>query len=375
MPIVATDNSQADRSNADEPPPETLDERRRRWIHLLHNQHYEALISDILNDELPKYVNSRVIDQTDLVSHMRECALILASASRILTAAVEGTLVSRMLHDTDLQAEHATIQQRARHQPSIYIHLLADEHGNAPTPNQYLLIRDTIQAYMSEGECSHAHHIDNITPPKVPPSSSASGHRKYLCTPRTPRSPTRLTTLRRFCTGITLRHAQTPAHLHTTPFPFPPGEVGYTHNAALRLSQHRLHHSSNALLNLVEDTCTHLFRDALLAQHFRPRQFVVFLVFRPAQAALAEIVVSALLQAWVEGGGLNAFPAGRSVASVRRVGRGDWVRFGGWARRGGLGERMGGLVGRAEVWRGALRWEGEVEGGREGEEEGGEGVV
>jgi hypothetical protein len=96
---------------------ETLTERRTRWANLLKRQHYEPVISEILDEELPKYESSTMIDPADRVSHMRECALILASASRVLTAAVEGNLVRRLLHDTDLQGEYATMQERAHVQP------------------------------------------------------------------------------------------------------------------------------------------------------------------------------------------------------------------------------------------------------------------
>jgi hypothetical protein len=58
--------------------PESLDERRRRWATLLRGQHYEPVVFDILGDELPKYINSCVLDPSDIVNHMRECALILA---------------------------------------------------------------------------------------------------------------------------------------------------------------------------------------------------------------------------------------------------------------------------------------------------------
>jgi hypothetical protein len=78
---------------------ELSDARRHRWVHLLGSQHYEPVIYDVLSDELPKYTNSRAIDPADIVSHIRECALILASAPKVFLAAVEGNLVSRMILD------------------------------------------------------------------------------------------------------------------------------------------------------------------------------------------------------------------------------------------------------------------------------------
>jgi hypothetical protein len=54
-------------------------------------------------------------------------------------------------------------------------------------------------------------------------------------------------------------------------------------------------------------------------------QFIIYLIFRPTQAEIAEIFCSGLLQVWVEnGGGFNHYPAGRSNRSAREVTEGEW---------------------------------------------------
>jgi hypothetical protein len=299
--------AQASESEVQDVALETLTERRLRWSNLVRQQHYQPVISEILDEELPKYQSSTVIDPTDRISHMRECALILASAPQVFAAAVDGNLVGRMLRDTDLQKEYTVIQKRAHDQPSIYIHLLADDRGVAPTPAQYMALRDMVLDYMAEGHKSeHAWHLDNITPPKVSISASTQGHRKYLHT--TNRSSKRVETLHRFCEGIRRRFLETAETLHDTPFQFPPAECGYARNSHTRLAQHRAHQSSNYLMNLVEDICTYLHRTGRFVQHFRMHQFIIYLIFRSTQAAIAEIFCSGLLQVWVEnGGGFNAY--------------------------------------------------------------------
>lgn len=112
-----------------------------------------------------KYMKCRTVAPTEIVSHMHECALILASAPKVYFAAVEGNLPSQMIHDADLQAECAVMQQRASHQPSIDVHLLADGEGQAPSPMQYLSISDMIQDYMNGCPSEHAYHVDNIIRP------------------------------------------------------------------------------------------------------------------------------------------------------------------------------------------------------------------
>jgi len=334
---------------------ETLTERRLRWSNLLRGQHYQPVITEVLDEELPKYAQSTIIDATDRVSHMRECALILASAPLVFAAAVDGDLVRRLQRDTDLQKEYALIQQRAHDQPSIYIHVLADERGIAPTPNQYLAILEMVKDYLAEGETSaHAWHLDNITPPSVSQALSAQGHRKYLQTKH--RSAQRIETLRRYCEGVQRRWQETPMSLRDTPFHFPPGECGYSKDSHIRLAQHRAHQSSNYVMNLVEDICTYLHRTGDFAQNFRMHQFIIYLIFRPTQAAIAEIFCSGLLQVWVEnGGGFNAYPAGRSVATAHRVSAGEWATHERWVRQSSpVDENMRLQRQRAEEWSKAL---------------------
>jgi hypothetical protein len=334
---------------------ETLTERRQRWSTLLQQHHYQPIVLEVLDEELLKYENSTIMNTTDQVLYMRECVLMLASTSLVFAAAIEGTLVRRLLEDTDLQKEYAVIQERAHAQPSIYIHLLADKLGIAPTPNQYMAIQNIIQDYLTEGIVSkHAWQVDNITPPTVSKASSAQGHRKYLQTHN--RSSKRIDTLRRFCNGVQHRWLETPASERDTPLPFPPSECGYSKDSHTRLAQHRAHQSSNYIMNLVEDICTYLYRTKQFDQHFCMHQFIIYLIFRPEQAGIAEILCSGLLQVWIEnGGGFNAYPAGRSVATARRVSMVEWAAHERWTRRmSPLNKNMQMQVARAEDWRKAL---------------------
>lgn len=120
-------------------------------------------------------------------------------------------------------------------------------------------------------------------------------------------------------------------------------------------------------MNLVEDVCAYLYQSGKLSERFTMQPFIIYLIFRPEQAAIAEILCSGLLQVWIEGGGLNAYPAGRSVASARRVEGGRWRDWEEWARENtGLVGGVRGLRWRVEedvrdleeemgeVWREAL---------------------
>jgi hypothetical protein len=337
---------------------ETLTERRQRWSNLLQRQHYQPVISEVLNEELSKYEGSASFHARNRILHMRECALILASAPLVFFAAVEGNLVERLLKDKNLREEYGVVQDRAHNQPSIYIHLLADECGIAPTPQQYMLISDIVQDYLAEGQASqHAWHIDNITSPRVSELESAQGRRKYLQTKN--RSIKRTETLHRFCAGAQSRWQETPVLLRDTPFQFPPGECGYSKDSHVRLGQHRAHQSSNYVMNLVEDVCTYLHRTKQFVQHFRMHQFIVYLIFRPNQAAIAEIFCSGLLQVWVEnGGGFNSYPAGRSVATARKVSAVEWAGHESWVQRmSPIDATLSLQRERAEEWLKALEWD------------------
>ncbi|KAF1997758.1 hypothetical protein P154DRAFT_440468 [Amniculicola lignicola CBS 123094] len=313
-------------SNNSFQPAETLHDKRRRWSTLLRDQQYHTVITDVLAEELKKYTNSTVILPTSLSSIIRECILILASAPRIFTAAVDGILTIRFPVDEDIQTEYAEIQTRAHIQPSIYIHLLADENGNAPSPNQYMAIRDSILEYIGDAGSEPASLIDNITPPRVPRSATIVGHRKYIWTTR--RSERRVQALQRFCAGILQRYLETPQRERDLPFAHPPGECGYAINSHKRLEQHRRHISSNYIMNLVSDICIHLHRTRQFPQLFYMHQFIIYLIFKPQQIEIAEMFCSGLLQVWVDnGGGFNHYPAGLSNASAKRVSGEQWEEF------------------------------------------------
>lgn len=325
------------------------------------------MIAEVLENELPKYVGSSILPSS-LALIMRECVLILASAPSVLLAAVDGTLTQRILTDTKFQREYAIIQERAHSQPSIYIHLLSDEQGLAPTANQYGTVRETILQYLSSGPEYQdlAWLIDNMSPPSILRSATATGHRKYLWTSQC--SPQHIATLLQFCAGISHRVAQIPSADLNTPLRYPPSECGYSINAHTRLAQHRARKSSNYVMNLVEDICAYLHREGTFPRLFRMQPFIVSLLIRPQQAAIAEIFLSGLLQVWIaDGGGLNAYPAGRSVASAKRVDEGMWAEHERWVegntevernlrvQRERLEEDVLGLEGeKEELWREAL---------------------
>lgn len=334
-------------------------DQRRRWTYFLREQNYQSLISEVLDNEIPKYENSTVIRAANRVSHVCNCALILASAPSFFAAAVDGTIVSRMMSDTDFQKQYAAVLERAYHQPSIYVHFLTDEHGKPPSANQYLTIHDMVSDYLAQGEASeHAWQLDNVAHPFVTKTASADGYRKYLNTSN--RSTKRVETLERFCHGVQTRWLETPASLRDTPFEYPPSECGYSKDSHVRLAQHRAHRSSNYVMNLVEDVCTYLHRIGIFEQHFTMHQFIIYLIFQPRQAAIAEIFCSGLLQVWVEnGGGFNAYPAGRSVESARRVSDVEWTLHEKHVRaESSLIENMRLQQQRADEWRRALVWDG-----------------
>lgn len=129
-------------------PPETLTEKRLRWSALLHAHQYHTVITQVLAEELAEYTRSTVIP-TSLASIMCDCVLILASAPLIFTAAVDGVLAAQFGASEELQREYGEIQSRTKVQPSIYVHLLADENGVAPSANQYLQIRKVVLKYIS----------------------------------------------------------------------------------------------------------------------------------------------------------------------------------------------------------------------------------
>ncbi|CAI9631978.1 unnamed protein product [Alternaria burnsii] len=55
-------------------------------------------------------------------------------------------------------------------------------------------------------------------------------------------------------------------------------------------------------------------------------QFIIYLIFRQEQASIAEIFISGLLQVCVkDGSGFNAYLAGHSTSSARKVTDAEWT--------------------------------------------------
>lgn len=69
----------------------TLLDQRKKWANFLRRGHYQPVIAEVLTNELPKYANSNTVLPPKLSSIMRECTNILASASSVFHAAVDGT--------------------------------------------------------------------------------------------------------------------------------------------------------------------------------------------------------------------------------------------------------------------------------------------
>ncbi|KAF2732914.1 hypothetical protein EJ04DRAFT_606907 [Polyplosphaeria fusca] len=333
------------------PKPESLFERRRRWCMLLQEKDYYPLISEVLALEIPKYPNSTVFLPSSRPTILRECFNILCSASSVLSAAITGTLSTQILHDPALQSEYKKLSDRACVQPSIYIHLLTSPTGTPPTPSQYLLIRSTIQNYISPSPSPNrpAWLVDTVSLPIATYLASADGFRKYLSPSGDVDdiSPRRISTLSTLCTGISTLCTSLPA---SQPLPFAPAECGYARDAHARIAQHRARRSSNYIMNLMEDVCGYLFSKGMLEHKFEWRAWVVYLVFGAEQAGVAEMLVSGLMQVWVEGGGgVNGVPAGLSTASAGRVERGEWDGWKEWVRgNSGLVREMEGQRGKVK---------------------------
>lgn len=81
-------------------------------------------------------------------------------------------------------------------------------------------------------------------------------------------------------------------------------------------------------MNLAEDICAHLHATGQFTQLFYMHQYIIYLIFRPSQAEVAEIFCSGLLQVWVDdGGGFNHYPAGRSNRSAQTITAERWEEF------------------------------------------------
>jgi hypothetical protein len=106
------------------------------------------------------------------------------------------------------------------------------------------------------------------------------------------------------------------------PLSRPLSEVGYATYPDHRLKQHRMHDSSNYIMNIVDAICRADF------PNYKISQFVIFRLFDPMQGRLAEILFTRFAQGYItHGGGFSHAQAGASFFHANDLPIGDYKKL------------------------------------------------
>ncbi|EON67079.1 hypothetical protein W97_06196 [Coniosporium apollinis CBS 100218] len=218
---------------------------------------------------------------------------------------------------------------REGQQPSIYVHILADDRGESPSCKALAEMIEFLRAYVKGDDDQLAYEIDRVRNSHWTRQKAKAGARNYLSTEASKKSrrsvsPCRVETLHQFCDNLESRINGIPKPQWEAPLPgHPLSEVGYALNATKRFQQHKDHTNSNWLMNLVEAVCAARFEGRLIMH-----QFVVFFIWDRPQAIIGECLFSKLCKSYVEDGGFNYTSAGSSNWTILQLNDIEqWHRF------------------------------------------------
>ncbi|GAB7322751.1 hypothetical protein MBLNU13_g05331t1 [Cladosporium sp. NU13] len=220
----------------------------------------------------------------------------------------------RALLRADRQASDKQVKQ-----PCIYaIFLVNKTHGLAPTWEEIIKIEKSLRTYVDDAD--FANEVDCVFGlGRTGKAVSTDTTRRYLArSQENAPQEKRLEDLLAFCKGLRARileAKQQPGYNVKNRMATPLCEVGYTNDAVRRKTQHQTHTESNALMNLVDAVCRHLY-----GTKYTMEFFVIYCIPESILVGLAEHLFSTLCQSYHKGGtGFNTVAAGNSTGTAKLV--------------------------------------------------------
>ena len=263
------------------------------------------------------------------------CEEILWSTPNLILQRIIGSDIARAYkrgQSTDDRRLQGLLDRNWWHakNPSIYLQVLVDQvSGNSPTPNELKEIIQELRTYQDPGSESDdlARSVDGAVKNIGSVSLGRYRPRQYLTTAKMGTSARRQILLD-FCRALEERLQGVPANKQDQPWGYELAEVGYAKDSRARLDQHRHHESSNWLMNLFESVCFVRYG----RQRFRMEQFVIYFIWAPEQASIAEIIFTRLCNAYAnEGGGFTYYRPGIQHASALNLNWKTCVKLRQWA--------------------------------------------
>ncbi|PSN71478.1 hypothetical protein BS50DRAFT_631427 [Corynespora cassiicola Philippines] len=167
------------------PPPypqDPLTHRLTTYALHLSTSTFAPLLHSLINHSLPRHAPHPLFRPQNRAHLLRESLLILCSTSPVVHAAVAGTLTAQLLTpaptpaDLALRQDYAVLQERAASgQPCVYVHVLADERGCAPSPEDMLVLAEALARYTAPAATADEGLVERVDA-LGPPPSAGRGH-------------------------------------------------------------------------------------------------------------------------------------------------------------------------------------------------------
>ncbi|GAB1727665.1 hypothetical protein NU195Hw_g7367t1 [Hortaea werneckii] len=289
-----------------------------------------ALVSRVLRAETDAYSTWNGVPTSMIVRFGYSIAV--TTHPEVISACIRGNWTRNQKTNKGLASVLRKLKQRAlsmKH-PFIYLNEVADAKGHSPSPKELKKAIEVARAYYDGSDPATAKRIDNFTKPfRTPAQDRDPAFRKYIMSSRRPAVSTkRATTGRAFCRHLEDRLDVCDSKSLDDPLDVALVEVGYTHDADVRLKNHQRHASSNHIMNLFD-----AILNILYPQKYLLHQYVIYSCCAANEVALAESFFSRCTDCYIgTGGGFSYYAAGISVRSAYIYDTQHWESSIQWAQ-------------------------------------------
>ena len=254
------------------------------------------------------------------IVHLFMVKMLLSMPDALLDHLLKRDVPYARLNDVELNDILAklSVHGATNLKPSIYINYLVDDNGLSPSPEELEEICEKVELYLdasTQKSHDYAFKIDNIVgrPSKWTKDAGQKGGRRYREKDSAEKN------ISNWVEAIRARLETEPAG---TPLSQPLSEVWYATYPENRLQQHRIHDSSNYIMNLVGSICRADLARCKISQIF------IFRFFETMLGRLAEILFTRSAQGYTtHGGGFSHAQAGASFVHATDIPIGEYNKL------------------------------------------------
>jgi hypothetical protein len=314
-----------------------------------HGRHI-GLALEVMKHEIEGMYEGSATNKSDDARWVAKFITLILKSSEdcVIEAVTFGNLARDRRRDPKLAAYLQRLWKKAQYMPSIYHQQLVNKKGESPSATQLGIMIDCMRSYAKGSghpltknlavDVDHtlANKIDNIRH-SVDPARSDKGFRWYLWKEKEDSVEQygaqtnvnllvegRVREVLHFCERLEERLKQIPEADRDKPLTFPLVQVGCSRHSLVRLENHSAHIGSKYVMNLMESIGK--VTERAVKDLFQIEQAVIYLMWTPEQAEIAEIGWTRLSDGYIgNGGGFSHYPTGRGkYYSVQRANSPMW---------------------------------------------------